>query len=300
MLSPVVLFTYCRPDHVRRTIEALQENKESSKHELIIFSDGAREPGVQAAVDQVRDYLETVSGFRSVTIHKQKENLGLSQSIIQGVGQVLRDHESIIVLEDDMVTSPYFLSYMNSALDRFANDDRVISIHGYCCPVDDLPEAFFLLGADCWGWATWRRGWQLFNQSGQALLDELKQRKLVNTFDYNGAYPYSRMLSNQIQGKNDSWAIRWHASAFLAEKLTLYPGRSLVQNIGNDSSGTHCGSETIFDVDLSATPIDLTMVQVSPSEEARSALEDYFRNTRESFVRKMLVKIKKTLILNRE
>jgi hypothetical protein len=266
MRAPISLFVYARLEHTRRTVESLLLNPQSSDHDLIVFSDGGRTPEIQIATDEVRAYLETISGFRTVTIHCRPQNLGLARSIISGVTQVLAEHERVIVLEDDMVTSPHFLAYMNEALERLADDERVISIHGYVYPVQQtLPETFFLPGADCWGWGTWRRGWQLFNPDGQALLDELKRRDLLKAFDFNGAFGYSKMLEGQIKGLNDSWAVRWYASAFLADKLTLYPGRSLVHNIGNDSSGTHCGDDTSHDAELSTTPIDMSVLEVTSS-----------------------------------
>jgi len=293
--TPITLFTYARPDHVRRTVEALLQNYQAASHDLIVFSDSARSHEKQSAVEMVRTYLGTISGFRSVTIHHRPHNFGLAKSIIDGVTHVLSEHERIIVLEDDMVTSPHFLAYMNKALDRFMDDERVISIHGYVYPVRQaLPEAFFLPGADCWGWATWRRGWKLFNPDGQALMDELKHRDLIKAFDFNDSYGYSKMLEGQINGINDSWAVRWYASAFLAGKLTLYPGRSLVHNIGNDSSGTHCGDNTSHDVKLSTTPIDLSTVSVSSSAIGRVAFEAYFRKAKGSFVSKLASGIKKT------
>lgn len=170
---------------------------------------------------------------------------------------------------------------MNEALDRFAEEERVISVHGYVYPTDQTwPEAFFLCGADCWGWATWRRGWVHFNPDGQFLLDELTRENLLKAFDFNGAYGFSAMLKGQINGSNDSWAVRWHASAFLANKLTLYPGRSLTHNIGNDSTGTHCGTSTVFDSELSVTPIRLDSVVIEESEVARKTIEDFFRAKR--------------------
>src|SRR5262249_35869456 len=156
----------------------------------------------------------------------RERNFGLAQSIVQGVSGTVAQHGRIIVLEDDMVTSPHFLTYMNQALDKYADEARVVSIHGYVYPVEQpLPETFFLPGADCWGWATWKRGWSCFNPDGQFLLNELKRQKLIRDFDFNGAFPYSEMLQAQIKGANDSWAVRWYASALLAGKLTLYPGR---------------------------------------------------------------------------
>ena len=278
MSAPIVLFTYSRLDHTRKTVDALLRNTLANKSDLIVFSDAARNAEKQDSVIKVRDYLKTIIGFKSVTIHYRTTNFGLAKSIIEGVTQVLKEHNSIIVVEDDLVTSPYFLDYMNEALQMYADDDRVISIHGYVYPVKRaLPEAFFLPGADCWGWATWRRGWKLFNPDGQYLLDELKRRKMVRAFDFNGAYPYLEMLEMQIKGLNDSWAIRWYASAFLAGKLTLYPGRSLVHNIGNDDSGTHCGTTITNDVDLSLTPIDLRRVSVESSSEGQKAFEYFLR-----------------------
>lgn len=286
-LAPIALFCYSRPDHLKRTVEALAENIGAGDSDLLIFSDAPRTTEKIQAVETVRKYLPKISGFRSVIIHHRPHNYGLAKSIIEGVTQVLSEHERIIVLEDDLVTSPHFLTYMNEALDQFADDERVASAHGYVFPVkQSLPETFFLPGADCWGWATWRRAWTHFNPDGKYLLGELKRRKLLAAFDFNDAYPYSKMLEGQIDGTNDSWAVRWYASAFLAGKLTLYPGRSLVQNIGNDSSGTHCGESDIHDTDLSTTRIDLRHVEVEPSSPGCKAFEDFFRQTRGGWVRK--------------
>jgi hypothetical protein len=287
--APIALFVYARPEHARLTLEALRRCPQTPDHDLIVFSDGARTPDKQSAVQEVRNYLATVQGFRSVVVHNRPHNFGLAKSIIEGVTQVLQEHDRIIVLEDDMVTSHHFLSYMDAALDRFADDDRVISIHGYVYPVHGsaLPEAFFLRGADCWGWATWKRGWDLFNADGKMLLDQLRQRDLLNDFDFNGSYPYSAMLTAQTRGHNNSWAIRWYASAFIADKLTLYPGRSLVHNIGNDDSGTHCADTQLFDTLVSQTSIRIEDLPVAPSLAARQAFEAFFRSTRPSIFKRV-------------
>jgi len=281
MNAPIALFVYARPDHAHRTIEALLKNPETSSSDLIVFSDAARTPDKEESVRRVREYVASIKGFRSLTVHHRPQNFGLAKSIIEGVTQVLADHERVIVLEDDLETSPHFLRYMNEALDCYKDDSRVISVHGYVYPTEQiLPETFFLRGADCWGWATWRSGWKHFNPDGQYLLDELKRQNLIKAFDFNGAYSYSLMLQGQINGRNDSWAVRWHASAFLGNKLTLYPGRSLVLNIGNDSSGTHCGTVNTFDVELSNTPILLDDIVAEESEVAKELIENFFREMR--------------------
>jgi hypothetical protein len=281
MFAPIILFAYARTDHLRRTVEALLKNTSAERHELIIYSDGPRTSNDVVAVENVRKYLQTITGFRSINVHHRPYNFGLAKSIIDGVTEVLQQHEKIIVLEDDMLTSVHFLTYMNEALDRFAADERVISIHGYTYPVEHvLPEAFFLRGADCWGWATWRRGWALFNPNGKYLLNELRRRNLLTAFDFNRTYGFSKMLEEQVKRKNDSWAIRWYASAFLANKLTLYPGRSLVTNIGNDNSGTHFSDTSGFDAALSVTPIDLNGISVEHSDLGYACFETFFESNR--------------------
>jgi Glycosyl transferase family 2 len=257
---------------------ALESNRLASESEIIIYADGAKHQRDDEAVQEVRKVIRGISGFRQSTIVERDRNFGLGRNIIEGVSEVLQRYDSVIVLEDDMVTSPYFLSYMNDALERYASDDRVISIHGYLYPLNiSTPEAFFLPGADCWGWATWQRGWSLFNPNGSLLLKEIKKRGLKRKFDYDGSYPYTRMLEAQIAGLNNSWAIRWYASAFLNDKLTLYPGRSLVHNIGNDASGTHCEQSSAMNVTLSDTYINLEGVTVRADSTMRQEFSRFFR-----------------------
>lgn len=287
MLAPVALFVYNRPKHTRQTVEALQKNELAGESELFIFADGLKKPEHADAVCEVRQYVRTVEGFKSVTIVERDENYGLARSIITGVTEIVNRFDRIIVLEDDLVTSPYFLRYMNEALELYKNDKEVISIHGYIYPVRaKLPETFFLRGADCWGWATWRRGWNLFEPAGQLLLNELKNRKLTKQFDFDGAYPYTKMLTQQVTGGNNSWAIRWYAAAFLKDKLTLYPGKSLVFNTGIDASGTHCMVTTdIFDTEISRNPLKVEKIPLEENVVARQAVRNFFRSSQLSLVR---------------
>jgi hypothetical protein len=297
MRAPVVLFVYNRLDHTRRTIEALARNTLAAESDVIIFSDGSKQREHDVRVEEVRAYVRTIRGFKSVSVVESEINKGLSRSIISGVTQVVQERGSVIVLEDDLVTSPYFLSYMNQGLSLYADDERVVSIHGYVYPVrGTLPESFFIRGADCWGWATWRRGWDVFEHDGQKLLDELEEHNLLDAFDYESSYPYSEMLRAQIKGQNDSWAIRWYASAFLKNQLTLYPGTSLVRNIGNDNSGTHSGATTIYDAGLSFTDIKLKKETIEEDVRARKLFSEYFRSLEAGFFRRFLRKLYRSLL----
>ena len=283
MQAPVALFTYNRPFHTRQTVEALQRNDLAEETDLVVVSDGPRTPSAAQAVREVRSYARTISGFRSVTVVERPTNLGLAGSIIEGVTAVVRDRGRVIVLEDDLLTSPYFLRFMNAGLELYERDERVISIHGYMYPMRaPFPETFFLRGADCWGWATWGRGWALFEPDGRKLLAQVRHRRLEREFDLDGAYAYTRMLSDQIRGRNDSWAIRWHASAFLKGKLSLNPARSLVLNIGIDESGTHCGSSRAFHVDLADSPVQVDRIEVEECQAARDLIREFHRKRQRS------------------
>lgn len=291
-LAPVVLFVYNRPWHTRQTVEALRNNGLAAESELFVFSDGPRSEADRSKVQEVRDYAGTISGFKSVTLVERVVNLGLARSIIGGVTELVDNHGRIIVLEDDMITSPHFLKFMNEALEHYQDEQRVVSIHGYTYPVKgELPETFFMRGADCWGWATWKRGWDIFEADGAKLLAELKGKNLTRAFDFNGSYPYMRMLEDQTRGKNDSWAIRWHAAAFLRDMLTLYPGKSLVYNIGLDASGTHCNLTRIFNTDVSNTPLCLADIPIEPNNAAFKAFETYFKSIRPSFFTRIVGKV---------
>lgn len=292
MYAPITLFVYNRPAHTRQTVEALLKNELAGESDLIIFSDAPKKPDAAEAVREVREYIRTITGFRTVRIVERDRNWGLANSIIDGVTSVVNERGRIIVLEDDLVTSPYFLRFMNDALDLYEREESVISIHGYIYPVaEKLPETFFLRGADCWGWATWKRGWELFEPDGGKLLASLKSQRLEREFNFGGSYDYLEMLGSQVKGGNDSWAIRWYASAFLKTKLTLYPGRSLVLNIGNDNSGTHCGATEIFSGDIIARPVAVGGIPIVASLEARSAVAKYFAADKNSLLRQAMQRI---------
>jgi hypothetical protein len=277
--SPIAVFAHRRPEHLAKTLDALVQNWGADEAEVTVYCDGPRSASEEADVERVRRVARQPRGFGALNVVERVGNLGLAKSVITGVSESLKQSDSIIVVEDDLVTSPAFLEYMNDGLRRFEADERVISIHGYCYPTP-LQDPFFLRGADCWGWATWRRGWALFEPDGERLLQRLKAAGLRDLFDFHGAYPYTEMLEGQIAGRNDSWAIRWYASALLADRLTLYPGRTLVQNIGNDASGTHSGRTDEFDAHLSSVAPDLSQLEIAESQEARTAFEAFFRRLR--------------------
>jgi hypothetical protein len=276
--APVALFVYNRLDHARRTVSALRQNLLAPDTDLIIFSDAPRKPDAKAQVQAVRDHIRTIGGFRSVTVIEREHNVGLAASIVGGVNELCTGRGRVIVLEDDLVTAPYFLTYMNDALDFYANDERVIAVHGYMFPVAmPLPETFFLRDPGCWGWATWKRAWDLFDADGTSHLARLREQQRENEFNLDGSYDYVGMLEGRIAGLNQSWAILWYATAFLKGKLTLYPGRSLVQNVGFDGSGTHGGDGSNFATQLSDRPLIVSAIPVEEDLAVRAGLAAFLK-----------------------
>lgn len=267
---------------------------------LFVFSDAARTPKRLPAVELVRDYIRTIGGFSAVTVIEQSWNLGLAESIIDGVTDLTKEFGRVIVIEDDLVVSPFFLQFMNDGLNVYADDERVASVQGYMFPVGkSLPETFFLKDPGCWGWGTWERAWRLFEKDGSRLRREINQRGLKHAFDYDGHYDYSGMLDDQIKGRNSSWAVRWYASVFLENRLTLHPGRSLVQNIGKDGSGTHDGTTDLFDVSLSSEPIRVNTIPVEESAIARDAMIGYLSSIRgagfEAAIKRIIYRLRSSI-----
>jgi hypothetical protein len=259
-------------------IEALRCNAEAANSELFVFIDGPRSSRERRATEELCALFDEDLGFKKLNVELSPRNRGLAESITRGVSSVLSVCDRVIVLEDDTLVSSHFLEYMNSGLDVYAEDSRVASIHGYVYPIDrQLPTTFFLRGADCWGWGTWARAWKHYNADGQQLLSELRKLGLMAEFDFGGYAGYSDMLVDQIEGRVDSWAIRWYASAFLADMLTLYPGESLVRNIGLDGSGMHCQITADFDSTMSDDRIQVSRIPIAESAASRRAFADFFR-----------------------
>lgn len=294
--APILLFVYNRPEHVRRNIQALLKNELAAESELFIYSDAAKDENSQTAVEEVRAFIRSIQGFKKITITERAENWGLARSIIDGVTTLINRYGRVIVLEDDLVVAPHFLQFMNDALETYRDEERVGHIQACDFTHDpSLPDTFLIKWTGSWGWGTWDRAWKHFNADGKALLTELESRKLTYTFDFNGKYGYTRMLRRQIEGKNNSWAIRWNASLFLKDILSLNVGKSLVQNEGFDGSGTNCGGGGLYASELYMER--LPVKKISPIEEniqARNVYVRYYARTN-SFMAKAIRRIKRTL-----
>lgn len=282
-LAPIVLFTYCRLSNTIETIEHLKRNAEAVSSDLIIYSDAPKNEKAKEGVMATRQYIHSISGFKSITIIEREKNMGLANSIVDGVTSVVNKYGRVIVLEDDLSVSPFFLKYMNEGLDRYEKRNDIASIHGYVYPVkEQLPEAMLIKGADCWGWATWKRAWDIFSFDAKTLYRRIIESNRGREFDFNYSYPYMKMLKEQIDGALNSWAICWYASAFLNDLYTVYPGQSLVQL--NDMLGdgsTHGSTSSSYLVKVKETPIDWNLADdTQESQLGRKAFEKYFNSSK--------------------
>ena len=251
--APVVLFCYNRPAHTEECLTALRENDLASESVLYVYSDGPKENASQEERDlirQTRDVIRKSKWCKDVIIIESEKNMGLAASVIRGVTEVAERHGTVIVLEDDVITSKFFLKFMNDALTRYLDQGNVFMISGYNFPINEFEkkgESFFLPLITTWGWATWKRAWDNFDENATGY-EELKTNlQLRNKFNLDNAYNYTDMLIQQMESNSiSSWGIRWWWSVFKMNGLGLYPDNSLVKNIGWDGSGRHSTASNVF------------------------------------------------------
>ncbi len=288
--APIALFVYNRPEHTRRTLKFLGENQLASESRLFIFSDAAATEKEAAQVNAVREVIRFGhEQFKSVTLVEQPHNLGLATSVIRGVTQLVSEYGQVIVVEDDLVTSPATLLYFNTALEKYRHTPEVMHIGAYMYPLadDTLPETFFYRAATSWGWATWERAWSAFDPDIERLLARFDREK-IHAFSIEGTMNFWKQMLDFRAGKNNSWAIRWYASIFLAGGLTLNPSKSLVNNIGHDGSGTHSGNNSIYNVTVSERPVDYFPDQLEENKAAYRAIKRFLRHRKGSWLQRVV------------
>lgn len=296
--SPVVLFVFARPDHTKKTVDALLANPEACNTDLIVYADAARSEKDVAAVEAVREIFSDLRGFLSVRIHLREKNYGLARNIMEGVTQVTAMYGRAIVLEDDIVTSPAFLNYMNAALDKYENIKEVWHISGWNYPIksnENLPETFFWRTMNCWGWATWADRWQHFKKNPGELVnswssDDVKRFNLDSSHDF-----WAQVVANH-EGKLNTWAIFWYATIFVHQGLCLNPTRSFVANIGNDGSGENCGAEDIYKTSLANIFHQQWPTELTENVAVVELIRAFYKSLKPSLLRRILGRIKRVFI----
>ena len=251
--APIVLFAYNRLNELMLTIESLQKNFLATESDLFIYSDAGKSEIDVKKVQKVRDYIHSINGFRSIHIVERKKSFGLAKSVIQGASEILNKYGKIIVLEDDIITTVNFLCYMNSALEFYKTDEKVFSISGHTIPLKTLDkwekDTYVGLRPASWGWATWINQWENIDWDVSDYKEFMKNKEAMNNFNQGGV-DLSRMLKNYMEGKNNSWAIRWAYAMYKAKKYAIYPQTTKVQNIGFSDEATHCNNVNIYESNM--------------------------------------------------
>ena len=235
----------------------MQKCELASESDLYIFADGPKEDASEEVlnrISEVRQYINSVNGFRSIQIDETPQNIGCADSIINGVTKVIEKHGEAIVVEDDIVAHPFFLRFMNDALNTYKHDERIFCIsatmENFTIPSEYEYDIFLTHRTGSWGWATWADRWQMINWDINSYkLIKHPTKQLIKQFNRGGDDLY-RMLIFQLNGVTDAWDIRYCYNMSVLNQLCLRPTKSLVSNIGMDSSGTHCG-----DVEMSLLPL---------------------------------------------
>ena len=251
--APIALFVYNRPGHTLRTIEALAQNELAKDSRLYIYSDGPKDKSSINEVKAVRDVLNTIDGFKNIEIIEREENIGLASNIIDGVTKIIQQHGSIIVLEDDIITSPYFLSFMNKALEFYQKHKKVWHISGWNYPIESegTGDTFMWRVMNCWGWATWSDRWQYFEKNPERLMKEWSG-KMIHRFNLDGSYRFWDQVKGNYQGNLNTWAIFWYATIFENNGLCVQSSKTLAYNTGFDGTGEHCSDSITYDSGLSS------------------------------------------------
>jgi len=248
--SPVALFIYNRPEHVRRTVESLLANPEISETPVTVYCDGPKDEKDNKNVNKTRAIVRFL--LPEAVLIKRKNNIGLANSIIKGVSEQCDKYGRTIVIEDDLILAPKAIQFMNKALDYYESKDKVMHISAYMYPVrESLPDTFFYRETSCWGWATWSRAWRLFEYRPHVIADYLKENDLIKEFGMSYSRYHWELLQAQCEGRIDSWFIRWYGSVFMNRGLALHPAKAMVKNAGFDGSGVHCSNTRNYEVELS-------------------------------------------------
>lgn len=281
-LAPIILFVYNRPNHTSQTLNALALNPQAKESVLYIYCDGPKEDATnhtRQLIEEVRTIVKRENRFKEIIIVEHTTNKGLATSIVDGVTEVVNKYGKIIVLEDDIVTSAGFLHYMNSTLDVYEQEDKVMHISGYMYPHEKaLPQTFFYNVPLCWGWATWKRAWKHFENDTASLIGFLDKEDKWKQADKFGENFLVNQLKLNFTGILNTWFIKWHISVFINNGFTLYPSTSLVNNIGFDNSGIHTGSSTKYAHKELCKDVQVAKIPIEENQEAGTIIREFYHN----------------------
>lgn len=304
-IAPVALFVYNRPDHVRKTVEALLHNDLASETNLVVYADGPKKTATEETKQQikaVRDFVSSITGFKSIEFHFAEKNIGCADSIIRGVTETVNRYGKVIVVEDDIVVNPFFLRFMNEGLSFYKDDKRIFTLGGTSIGID-IPsnykdDIYLSCRSVSWGWSTWADRWALADWDiEQYPIIENPTWWRIKKFNRGGDDLYD-MLLMQLRGEIDAWDIRWEYCIHQHHGYTVVPVKSFARNCGMDNSGTHCGISLgySFAPDYENEVFDVRFVErIRPNCKILKSYHDFFQYEKVSFLKRTKRRMKAML-----
>ena len=295
ILAPIIFFVYNRPYHTKRSIEALNKNHLSTESTIYIYSDGEKNKEELKKINEVRSYVKSIKGFKKINIINRHRNYGVADSIIDGVTSVVNKYGKAIILEDDIVTSPYFLKFMNDALKYYEDEKKVMHISGWTYPIkfNEEKNTFLWRVMNCWGWGTWKDRWSLYRRDPEYIYRTYDDN-MIKSFDLENSKIFWPQIIDNKNKRIKTWAIFWYASIFSNRGLCLNPTKTYVLNIGQDGTGTHCGArKTLYREKILNNKSNTSFPNtLSESSDAIERVKKYYKKNNHLYQPVFLYKIK--------
>lgn len=292
--APIAYFVYNRPSKTQISLKALALNDLAKHSDLYVFSDGAKNDNKdKKKVEEVRKIVREFKSFKNIFYINRYKNIGLYENFTQGISELCNKLGKVIVVEDDNLVSKYFLNYINDGLNLYETEEKVCAINGWFYPgKNNLNKTFFIKGGDTWGWGTWKRAWDKFNPDTNFLIEKLKQNNSIKKFNLNNSFDYFKMLEKRNRKLNDSHTIIWKASTFIEDMMSLYPSKSLVQNIGFDGTGTHNKKPdtTHSHLNVENIIINVEKIKIEENIKALRFIEKFYKKKRFQNLKEKIIK----------
>ena len=290
--SPVILFVYNRPNHLKKTLSFLKKNSETKKSFIYIFSDGYKNNDSmdQKKVEQVRDIIKKINFFKKKFIFERKKNIGLRNNIIRGINLAFKNNSKLIILEDDILVSRYFLKFMNESLTKYYKNNKVWHISGWNYDINEVTisdDVFFIKNMNCWGWGTWKNRWNKINLKSEKLIRKFSKSDKYR-FNLDNSFENFSQIIRNYESKKSTWAIFWNATIYLNNGLCLNPLKSLTSNIGQDESGTNTTNTQLVNEKINNNKNFKYPNIISENIQIRKKIIEFLRNKKENFFQKIL------------
>ena len=252
--TAIGVFCYKRASKLKASMEALLENPECKNLEVVFFSDGFKGEHDKQGVLETRDYINSLSGFKRIHKHFREKNYATGLNFETGLKFLCDNYKQFIIVEDDLVVTSNYVSYLLQALDFYRNEESVFCVTGFCFPLhlNDYKYDTIVYKRFCsYGWASWSDRVKDVMWSKAELTELINYKpQFKQTLNHEGMDLF-RMLKKQIDGTISTWDIQMQVHVARHQMKVIYPIISKAKNIGFDNESTNT-----FGIDYLQTPQD--------------------------------------------